>query len=196
MNQQERLLQLKRQVDDSVILRQAVFEQLGPKLVETADVISGVIGSGGKVMIAGNGSLASIASLFAGELVVRLSRERSRHALPAMALCADFSVMTGTADDYGFENVYSRQIEALGQKGDLLMILSATGNSTNLVRAAQVARERGLIAVALLGGNGGKLRGIVDRSLVISHPASVRIEEEHLFIVHLLVDLIERDLFV
>lgn len=195
MTTKERLAQLRRQVDESVLLRQAVFEQLGAKLLESADVISGVIGAGGKVMIVGNGTLAATASSFAASLLSRVGRNGIRQSLPAMALCVDSTVVTGTAEDHGFDSVYVRQIDGLGHKGDLLLLLSTNGNSASLIRAAQAARERGILTMAFLGGAGGKLKSVVDRALIIPHPVQQRVEEEHLFIIHLLVDLVERDLF-
>ncbi|HKK21487.1 MAG TPA: SIS domain-containing protein, partial [candidate division Zixibacteria bacterium] len=104
-------------------------------------------------------------------------------------------IMTAASNDYGFENVFARQVEGLGSKGDMLFLLSTSGNSPNLVRAAQAAHERGMITVALLGGNGGRLAKIVERALIIPHPSTQRIQEEHIFIIHHLVELIESDLF-
>ncbi len=195
MNEEQKLVRLRKLAEESAILRKSVAEQLGPRILETAAVISGVIGSGGKLLIAGNGGSAADASHFAGELIVRLSAERNRQSLPAIALSADPVVMTAAANDYGFEHVFSRQVEGLGAKGDMLFLISTSGNSPNLVKAAQVAHERGMITVALLGGSGGRLAKIVERSLIIPHPSTQRIQEEHIFIIHHLVELIESDLF-
>ena len=194
MTQQEKLLQLKQLADDATILRQAVVEQLGNQILDTANLISGVLGAGGKLLLAGNGGLAAGASHWAAEMVVRLTSERNRQSLPAIALCVDPSVMTAAANDYGFENMFARQVEGLGNKGDMLVVMSTSGNSPNLVRAAQVARKMGLITIALLGGTGGKLGKSVERSLIIPHPSTQRIQEEHLFIMHILVELVEKDL--
>jgi len=104
--------------------------------------------------------------------------------------------MTAVSNDYGFDNLFARQVEALGAKGDMLIVLTTSGNSANLVKAVSVARERGLLTLGLLGNRGGKLLKKVDRSLLIPHVSTQRLQEEHLFLIHVLVELIERDLFV
>ncbi len=195
MKKNQKLDYLKKLADDSVILRKAVIEQLGEQLLDLSAVISGVIGSGGKILIAGNGGSAADACHFAAEMVVRLTADRNRQALPAMALCTDPATMTAAANDFGFENVFSRQIEALGHKGDMLFVISTSGNSPNLIKAVQTAKELGLLTAGLLGGIGGKLAFLVDRALIIPHPSTQRIQEEHIFVIHLLVEIVESDLF-
>jgi len=196
MSDNDKLAALIAVASESAILRKSVVEQLGSAILETAAVISGVFGSGGKLLIAGNGGSAAQASHFAAELVVRLTSERNRQALPALALNCDPAVMTAVSNDYGFDNLFARQVEALGAKGDMLIVLTTSGNSANLVKAVSVARERGLLTLGLLGNRGGKLLKKVDRSLLIPHISTQRIQEEHLFLIHVLVELIERDLFV
>ena len=195
MSEDVRLIRLKKVAEESAILRRSVVDQLGSKILDLAAVISGVMGTGGKLLIAGNGGSASDASHFAAEMIVRLTAERSRQSLPAIALGMDPSVTTAAANDFGFENVFARQVEGLGNKGDLLFMLSTSGNSPNLIKAASVARERGMLSAALLGGRGGKLAKQIERSLIIPHTSTQRIQEEHIFIIHALVELIEGDLF-
>ncbi|UCD64303.1 MAG: SIS domain-containing protein [Candidatus Zixiibacteriota bacterium] len=195
MNRDQQLSHLRKLADETSILRKSVVDQLGPQILDLAAVISGVIGAGGKILMAGNGGSAADASHFAAEMVVRLSANKNRQSLPALSLSVDPAVVTATSNDFGFENVFARQIEGLGVKGDMLFAISTSGNSANLVKAVQVAREKGLITVGLLGGNGGKLVGLVDRALVIPHVSTQRIQEEHTFIIHLLVELVESDLF-
>jgi len=196
MNTEEKLEHLSTIAREASILRKSVVETLGPDILNMAALISGVFGSGGRMLIAGNGGSAADASHFAAEMVVRLTAERNRQALPALALCVDPSVMTACSNDYGFDNVFARQVEALGQKGDLLFAISTSGNSKNLVKAIQTAHERSLLTVALLGGTGGEIAGMVERSLVIPHTSTQRIQEEHIFIIHSLVELVESDLVV
>ncbi len=186
---------LKTQAQESFILRKALVDNLGPQILDVAAVMSGVIGAGGKLLFAGNGGSASDASHFAAELVVRLTADRNRQALPALSLNVDPSVMTAAANDFGFESVFARQVEALGAKGDMLTVISTSGNSENLVRATQAARERGLLTAGLLGGQGGQLAKLVDRSLIVPNDSTQRIQEEHTFIIHFLVEMIESDLF-
>ena len=194
MKQQEALLELIKRAEEASSLRKAVVEQLGQQVLDLAGVMSGVIGSGGKILIAGNGGSASMSCHFAAELVVRLTAERNRQALPAISLSADIATITAAGNDYGFENIFARQVEALGNRGDLLIIMSTSGNSENLVRAVATARQKQVITAGLLGGDGGQLLGQVDKALVIPHPMTQRIQEEHLFLVHQLVELVEQDL--
>lgn len=195
MSEDIRLTQLKKVAEESAILRRSVVDQLGSQILDLAAVISGVMGAGGKLLIVGNGGSASDASHFAAEMIVRLTAERSRQSLPAIALGMDPSVTTAAANDFGYENVFARQVEGLGNKGDLLFVLSTSGNSPNLIKATTVARERGMLSAALLGGQGGKLAKLIERSLIVPHTSTQRIQEEHIFIIHTLVELIEGDLF-
>ena len=195
MKKDKRLAQLRKLADDTAILRKAVIEEMGKQILEIAAVISGVIGSGGKLLIAGNGGSAADASHFAGEMIVRLTADRNRQALPAIALCTDPAVITASGNDFGFESIFARQVEGLGHKGDMLFVISTSGNSPNLVKAVHTAKGLGLLTTGLLGGKGGKLVGLVDRALVVPHPSTQRIQEEHIFIIHLLVELVESDLF-
>lgn len=195
MNHEDHLARLRRLAEETCILRKSLVEHLGLKIMETADVISGVLGSGGKILIAGNGGSAADAAHFAGEMIVRLSAEKNRQALPALALSVDPAVMTAAANDYGFDHVFSRQVEGLGNKGDMLFVMSTSGNSVNIIRAVQAAHDRGMITVGLLGGTGGQLAGMVERALVVPHHSTQRIQEEHIFIIHILVELVESDLF-
>ena len=194
MNNNDKLSYLKRLAGEAAVLKQTVVEKLGQQILDVASVISGVIGTGGKIMIAGNGGSAADASHFAGEMIVRLTSERNRQALPAVALAIDPSVITACANDYGFDNIFARQVEGLGNKGDMLFVMSTSGNSENIIKAVATAKEKGMITIGLLGGNGGKLAKMVDRSLVIPHPSTQRIQEEHIFIIHVLVELVESDL--
>ncbi|MCK4606495.1 MAG: SIS domain-containing protein [candidate division Zixibacteria bacterium] len=195
MNKDEQLAWLRRAADESAILRKSVVEGIGPQILDMAAVISGVIGSGGKLLIAGNGGSAADASHFAAELVVRLTADRNRQSLPAISLCTDTSVMTAAANDFGFENVFARQVEGLGTKGDMLFVISTSGNSANVVKATQTARERGLLTAGLLGCQGGRVGELVERSLIVPHTSTQRIQEEHTFIIHALVELVEGGLF-
>ena len=195
MKEEGRLARMRELAAQTAQLRKLVVEELGRKVLEMAAQMAAVIGAGGKILMAGNGGSAADASHFAGELIVRLSAERKRQALPAMALNADTVVITAAANDFGYENVFARQVEGLGNRGDMLLVISTSGNSENLVRAVQCARERKMITAGLLGGSGGKLGHMVDRTITIPSSSTQHIQEEHIFIIHLLVDFIESDLF-
>jgi D-sedoheptulose 7-phosphate isomerase len=189
------LTEIMKQAEQASVIRRAMLENSGQLIVETANLISGVIGAGGKVLIAGNGGSASMASHFAAEMIVRLTSERNRESLPAIALTTDVAVITACGNDFGFDNIFSRQVDGIGCKGDMLLVMSTSGNSENLVRAVNSARARGMLVTALLGGEGGKLARMMERPLIVPHTSTQRIQEEHLFLVHTLVELVERGLF-
>jgi len=175
-------------------LRKAVAENLSEPLLDLAETLSGVIGSGGKLLLAGNGGSAADASHFAAEMIVRLTADRNRQALPAICLNADMSLLTAASNDYGFDHIFARQVQGLGHSGDTLIVISTSGNSANLIKAVEAARDLKILTVGLLGGDGGKLGRIVDRKLVVPHRSVQRVQEEHIFLIHLLVELIEGDL--
>lgn len=195
MSDADKILQLKSVADQSAAFRKTLIEEQGQTLIELSSVMSGVIGSGGKILVAGNGALAGHASGFAAHLMVRGTAERARQSLPVVALSADTSVLTAAAERYGFDNLFTRQIEGLGQKGDMLFVLAVEGDCSNLIRALKLVRERGMISAGLLGNNGGEIGSLVDRPIRIPHPNPRRVEEEQLFLLHMLVELLEHDLF-
>jgi len=147
---------------------------------------------GGTLFFAGNGGSAADAQHIAAEYVVRYKGDR--RALPAIALTTDTSVLTAGGNDLGFDLVFARQVEALVRSGDLLILHSTSGESPNLVRAAEVAKAKGAGVVALLGKGGGKLRGQTDDALVIPSAETARIQEVHLAIEHVICGLVEREL--
>lgn len=164
------------------------------KLALLAGLVSDTIASGGKILVCGNGGSAAECQHFAAEMVVRLTDKYERNALPAIALTADTSVLTACANDYGFERVFSRQIQALGRKGDLLMVLSTSGKSDNVVDAVRTARDMQMETAALLGKGGGEVAEIANLSIVIPSQSVLRIQEEHLYILHQLVELVQKSL--
>ncbi|NOY88710.1 MAG: SIS domain-containing protein [FCB group bacterium] len=195
MKKEKKIAYLKKVAGEAARLRKTVMEQTARNLLDISAVISGVLGSGGKILIAGNGGSAADASHFAGEMVVRLSAQKNRQSLPTIALTTDAAVITACGNDYGFEHIFARQVEGLGNKGDMLFVISTSGNSLNLIKAVQIAHEKGLLTVGLLGNEGGKLGKMIERKIVIPHSSTQRIQEEHIFIIHLLVELVESDLF-
>lgn len=148
--------------------------------------------AGGTLFFAGNGGSAADAQHLATEYVVRFRRERP--ALRAVALTTDSSLLTAAANDLGFERVFARQVEALVRAGDVLVLHSTSGESPNLIAAAEAARARGAQVVALLGRGGGRLRGLVSEAVVVPSDDTARIQELHLALQHLIVDLVEEAL--
>lgn len=196
MRDEDNIARLHGLVTETMQLRQAVVDQLGTKIIDTAARISAVFATTGKLLIAGNGGSMSDASHFAAELVVRLTgdEKRQRQALPAIALGVDPCVMTAAGNDFGYERTIERQVEALGTDVDMLFVISTSGNSKNLLRAVDTAIRANIQTVALLGGNGGKLAKMAQHSLIVPHNSTQRIQEEHIFIIHELVWLVENHL--
>lgn len=147
------------------------------------------LASGGKLLLFGNGGSAADAQHIAAELTVRYARDRT--AIPALALTTDTSALTAAGNDLGFEQIFSRQIEALGRPGDVAIGLSTSGRSRNVLSALRAARERGLRTAALTGGDGGDLQEFADVCLIVPSPSTARIQEMHILIGHLLCDALE-----
>lgn len=170
---------------------EAVAGTLASEILRCARMLSDVLRGGGKVLIAGNGGSAADAQHFAAELVGRFLRERK--ALPAIALTTDTSVLTAIANDYGYDKVFRRQVEALAVSGDVVIGISTSGHSNNVFHALTRANEIGCKTVGLLGRDGGNIGGIVDINLTIPVQETPFIQEAHLTIIHLLCDLVERE---
>ncbi len=168
------------------------LKELAPEIAKASRMIIDCLSSGGKVMICGNGGSAADSQHIAAELVGRFKRER--RALAAIALTTDSSILTSLANDYSFDRVFSRQVEALGSSGDMLILISTSGNSVNLVEAARVAKGRGIVTMALLGRDGGKVVGEVDFSIVVPSSDTARIQEGHMLIYHIICDLVEEEM--
>jgi len=162
------------------------LELVGLKMIET-------LNNGGKIILAGNGGSAADAQHFAGEIVGRFTMERN--SLPAMSLCVDPSVVTCIANDYGYEEVFARQIDGLGNPGDLFVGISTSGNSENIIRAVNICKGKRITTVGLLGKNGGKLQGLCDYALTVPSNITPRIQEVHTLSVHLLCEMIEKGIF-
>lgn len=161
----------------------------GREIAALADLLSDALAAGAKLLFAGNGGSAADAQHLAAEYVVRF--RRSGRALPALALTTDTSLLTAAANDLGFAEVFARQVAALGAPGDVLLLHSTSGNSPNLLRAADAAREAGVTTVALLAMGGGELRGRVDHALVLPTDDPAHAQEVQLAIGHALCDAVE-----
>lgn len=167
-----------------------VLTTLRPAIEAVAAGMAERLRAGGKVMVCGNGGSAADAQHFAAELVNRFQRERRPYA--SLALTTDSSVLTSIGNDYDFSQVFSKQVEALGRPGDVLLAISTSGGAANVCRAAQAAQAAGLWTVALCGGKGGTLAGLADEVLcVASSGVTARIQEGHAMIIHALCEMIE-----
>jgi D-sedoheptulose 7-phosphate isomerase len=171
------------------VIQRALNQQ--PVLEAIARTMSTVLRSGGKILWCGNGGSAADSQHLAAEIVGRFRRDR--RGLPSIALTTDTSVLTAVANDYGYEAVFSRQVEALGNAGDLLVGISTSGNSQNVQRALIAARVQGLVTVAFTGTGGGKLGTLADYLFAVESRDTARIQEMHILAGHMLCDWIELD---
>lgn len=166
---------------------------LGPAVLEAANTLANCLARGGKIMICGNGGSAADAQHFAAEFVGRFLLS-DRKALPVLALNADTAFLTAWANDIGYEAVFSRQVEAFGKAGDVLLGISTSGQSRNLIEAFKTAHGLGITCLALLGGKGGELSSLADQAVIVPSAETPRIQEIHLFILHMLAELVESNM--
>jgi D-sedoheptulose 7-phosphate isomerase len=181
---------------DSAQLKLAAAPALSGPVARAVEAMSACLRAGGKILACGNGGSAADAQHFAAELVNRFERERP--PLAAVSLAADSSNLTSIANDYGYEQVFEKQVRALGRRGDVLLAISTSGNSESVVRAIGAARELGLVTVALTGRGGGRMGpalGAGDVLLCVPHERTMRIQEVHLLVLHCLCDGIDFQLF-
>ena len=165
------------------------IEKLYPTISEVSDRITKAIDSGSKLIVCGNGGSAADAQHMAAEFVNRFLKER--RPLPAIALSTDTSVLTSISNDYSFNEVFSKQVEALGQPGDVLIGISTSGNSTNVANAVKTAKNRNIFCVGLLGKNGGTIKGLCDLDITVNSNSTPRIQEMHIFIIHTICQMVE-----
>ena len=180
-------------VAESLETKRKFFAAHSSEVERAAEMISATLASGGKLLIFGNGGSAADAQHIAGELVNRFLQERK--ALPAIALSTDGGVLTCIANDTGFENVFARQVEALGRDGDVCVAISTSGQSENIVVACEQARSQGIKVIGLLGRDGGKVAPLCDLALVVPSDDTQRIQETHNLIGHIMCELIELAMF-
>jgi D-sedoheptulose 7-phosphate isomerase len=180
---------IKQIVEQSLETKRAFFSSSAADVAQAAEIIVDSLRAGGKLLIFGNGGSAADAQHIAAELVNRLERDRS--PIPAIALTTDTSILTSVANDSSFEEVFERQVRALGRAGDVALAISTSGNSGNVLRAVEAARSLGMRSIALTGRDGGKLRSLVDLPLVVESQSTQRIQETHITIGHILCELVE-----
>ncbi|HEX3374508.1 MAG TPA: D-sedoheptulose 7-phosphate isomerase [Edaphobacter sp.] len=186
---------VKKQLAQSIATLQTVLadETISDTLVTITQLTARAMQSGRKLLVAGNGGSAADAQHLVAEFVVRLTD--TRPALRAIALTTDSSILTACANDFGFDAVFARQIEALGQPGDLFLGISTSGNSPNILRALEQARKTGLITIGFSGSGGGKMRDLCDHNIIIPSTVTMNIQESHLALEHIFCMLVECEYF-
>jgi D-sedoheptulose 7-phosphate isomerase len=186
---------IKGHFADSAELKRTAADTMAPDIARAAALLTDCLFADGKILSCGNGGSAADAQHFAAELVGRFERERPE--LPAISLSTDTSLLTAVANDYAFEQVFAKQVRALGAKGDVLLAISTSGNSANVVAAVQAAQEREMHVVALTGKGGGRIGELLapgDVHLCVPHDRTMRIQEVHLLTIHCLCDAIDATL--
>jgi D-sedoheptulose 7-phosphate isomerase len=173
--------------------RRQFFDETTGDIVRAALMIVKCFRAGGKLLIFGNGGSAADAQHIAAELAFRMGK--LRHALPALALTTDTSILTAVANDRSFDHVFSRQIEALGREGDVALAISTSGNSPNVIEAVSQARQMGIETIGMLGAGGGRAASLVDLALIVPHSDTPRIQETHIVAAHIICQLVEDELF-
>ena len=180
---------LLKQVQDAIELKRRFFDAELDHVLAQADDMAERLRRGGRILVAGNGGSAADAQHLAAELSGRYLKER--RALAGIALTTDTSALTAIGNDYGFDFVFSRQVEALGRPGDLFIGISTSGNSPNILKAVESAKALGLKTLGLLGRDGGKLKAMVDDALVVPSPVTARIQEVHQMVYHFWCEAID-----
>jgi D-sedoheptulose 7-phosphate isomerase len=188
-----RLARIRVAFEDSIETQRATLEACAPAIEEAASHLIACFRSDGKLLAFGNGGSASDAQHLCAELAGRYVRERP--GLPALALTANTSDLTAIGNDYGYDRVFARLVEAHGRSGDVAVAISTSGNSSNVLEALEVARERGLVTVGLTGKGGGKLASRVDVPIVVASDRTPRIQETHIAVLHVLCELVDEALF-
>lgn len=185
---------IRLRIEESIFVKNKLLDNV--ELLECLEGLSKqivmAIREGKKIVLCGNGGSASDALHFAGEIVGRFVRERA--AWPAVVLNSDVASITAIGNDYGYEEIFARQAEAHCKEGDVFIGISTSGNSKNIIRAAEMAIQKGALTAALLGNDGGAIGKIVDYPLVVPCDVTARIQESHILLIHILCELIEKEL--
>ena len=179
---------LEQAIDGSIETLQSL-KKIEPEIARAAEMIEQCLRAGNKLLVCGNGGSASDAAHFATELVVRFAKDR--RAYPAVCLTGDGGLLTAAANDYGFDEIFARQVAAFGLEGDVLIVLTTSGKSKNVQRALEEAKSRKLKTVAFLGRDGGSTIGLADVDLLVASASTARIQEAHTLLLHVLCETVE-----
>ena len=188
--------QLKQHFDEGIELRRRMAETMPAAIARAGTALAQALKGGHKVLACGNGGSAADSQHFAAEIVGRFERERP--GMPAIALTVDTSAITAIANDYDWNSVFSKQLHALGQPGDVLLGISTSGNSKNVIEAIKAAHEKNMVVIALTGRDGGEMAKMLrptDHHLNVAHPRTMRVQEIHLLVIHCLCEVVDNVIF-
>jgi len=186
---------IRGQLEQSAEVKRKTAEACAPGIARAADLLVNTFRGGGRLLLCGNGGSAADCQHLAAEFVNGLDPRMPRPALGALALTTDTSFLTANANDFGFDHVFERQVEAHGRQGDALLAITTSGNSANVLRALERSRVQGMVSVLLTGEGGGKAAGLADVAIKVPSADAQRIQESHITIGHILCELVERALF-
>lgn len=179
---------------ESAEVKLQIEKECSTEILHSVDILIEAFKNGHKLLLCGNGGSAADSQHIAAEFMIRLSHEINRPAIPAIALTTDTSNLTAGGNDIGFENVFARNVEGLGQTGDVLIAISTSGNSKNILLAIDKAKEKGMKVIGFLGGTGGKCKDKVDIPIIIPSTNTQRIQEGHITVAHIICELVEKGL--
>ena len=185
---------IQDQLNESAETKKKMFEACAGDILKAVDAVIGAFNNKKKVLLCGNGGSAADSQHIATELVIRMSKA-DRAALPAIALTTDTSMLTAGGNDIGFENIFTRQVEALGNSGDVLIAISTSGKSENVNRAIKEAKKKGMTVIGFLGKDGGASKDIVDIPIIIPSNDTQRIQEGHITVAHIICGIVENEMF-
>ena len=185
---------IKKQIEDSILVKKSLLSFSGV-ISDAGELMVQTFKNNKKVLLCGNGGSAADAQHIAAELLVRYKSQNDRGALPAISLSTDPSFITAVSNDMGYENLFSRSIEGIASEGDLLVGISTSGNSANIIKAVEAARRKKMNVLLLLGENGGRLKGKGDIQICVPSKETARIQEAHILIGHILCAMVEKSIF-
>jgi len=187
--------QVRRHLLETARVQQQLAEVASPVIADAAERVARLVARGGKIMLCGNGGSASDSQHLAAEFTNRLRASTERPPIPALALTTDTSYLTARTNDYGFDDVFERLVEAFGRPGDILIGISTSGNSKNVIRAVKLCKERDILTIGFLGSSGGELACLVDVPIVVPSESTQHIQEAHIAIGHIFSEIVEQTLY-
>lgn len=186
----------KKNIKDSIQLKKKISNpKFEKKISKAIDIVANSLQMDGKILLCGNGGSAADAQHLAAELLVRLRPHVNRNPLPGISLAMDTSTITACANDYSFKHLFARNLKALGNKKDVLIVISTSGNSANIIEALKEAKRKNILSIALLGGKGGKAKNLANLDLIIPSNETARIQECHIFLGHIIFENVEKKIF-
>ncbi len=186
---------IEKSLKESSEVKLKITKECTLDIIRSVDILVTAFKNGNKLLLCGNGGSAADSQHIAAEFMIRLSHDLTRPAIPAIALTTDSSNLTAGGNDIGYENVFARNVEGLGKQGDVLIAISTSGNSKNVINAVNTAHKKRMLVIGFLGGDGGNLKTLVDIPIIIPSFNTQRIQEGHITVAHIICELVERELY-